>query len=180
MLPLDQRHARYHLLEFFLGHVLAGRTQSLSDVASNGFEIRMWSLHCIACRGQAGSSRSCATHTPGSENGATQPGWLPRRGPLPGAPAGYNGRAEQLIRMLRILGGCIEIAPCGGTPRNTRAGNLRELPLGMRHSPNGALLRNNKSKRGSRATSLPANTERSEASAYIRSIRINLFAFMSS
>jgi hypothetical protein len=91
-----------------------------------------------------------------------------------------TGEQNSFIRMLRILGGCIGIAPCGGTRRNTRAGICWELPLGMLHSPNGALLRNNKSKRGSRATSLPANTERSEASAYIRSIRINLFAFMSS
>jgi hypothetical protein len=45
MLPLYERHAGHHLLEFFLGHVRAGRAQSLGDIASNGFEIHEWLLH---------------------------------------------------------------------------------------------------------------------------------------
>ena len=45
MLPLYERHAGHHLLEFFLGHVRAGRAQSLGDVAPNGFEICGWLLH---------------------------------------------------------------------------------------------------------------------------------------
>ena len=68
VLPLDQSHARHHLLEFLIRHVLAGRTQPVGDVPADGFKIQCLMVHFAFARRtvMAASEGSIPTQYTGS------------------------------------------------------------------------------------------------------------------